>query len=509
MVYYLYMLIVSDDVMPRPLPQVSTVSILTALNKSTPAAEVAKLQYSVLNTEHVYHDAQVLSEIHLLEGGAPKTSVAFRPERLALHEVIVAVSTGIKLDDEEEMREAVTDIYGEVMVQLSGIDFDSMREAQKAEITGIYDAINSNTLASSQFKDSKHVAKVQELITKAGGKAFGQFKEGFSAKDAIVERATDLAFTDMVNITNQKTVTSVIAEKVATSKYRQIAIPVQSERLTLFVAGGQASGKGSSVARMQESVSKSGKDWQDFAKVNTDSFKSLILEPGTVLPHLYSQLAQEEASLIHGKVNDRITLLAEYGCAPHVFVDQVFVGQDKIEQGLMGGGKVRGIIVSTDVSTALSRSFDRGEQDGAKGRYENTEGILACHRNMTAQVPSKLALFVGSDVKVDIVDNNVAFGEQADNVAAIDLHSRSVQVFDEAKLSRFAEKIYINKEADTFEEIYEPHDETPTAAVYLSQLTSAGCSLENVVLHKAAAAEEEEEDMGYMSGEGEDMGCKF
>ena len=137
------MLIVSDDVMPRPLPQVSTVSILTALNKSTPAAEVAKLQYSVLNTEHVYHDAQVLSEIHLLEGGAPKTSVAFRPERLALHEVIVAVSTGIKLDDEEEMREAVTDIYGEVMVQLSGIDFDSMREAQKAEITGIYDAINS------------------------------------------------------------------------------------------------------------------------------------------------------------------------------------------------------------------------------------------------------------------------------------------------------------------------------------------------------------------------------
>jgi len=470
------MLSVIGAAMPKKLPKVSTVSILTALNTSTPASEVAKLQYSVLDTRHVYHDAKELSEIQRLESGAPKFSVAFRPERLALHEVIVAVSTGIKLDNEEAMRTAVTDVHQEVMSKLSDFSFDDIRASQKAEIIGVYDAIKSGTLDSSPLNKSKHVTKVKELIAKADGKVFGEFKEDFSAKDAIIARATDLAFTDEVNIINQQVVASVIAGKVEKSKYKQINIPEQSERLTLFVAGGQASGKGSSVARMQASLSDSGEDWQDFAKVNTDSFKSLILEPGTVEPHLYSQLAQEEASLIHGKVSDRITLLAKSGRAPHVFVDQVFVGKDKIEQGLIGGGKVRGIIVSTDVGDALSRSFERGKEDGAKGRYEHTEGILACHRNMTAQVPTTLALFIGSDVKVDIVDNNVEYGKQAEDVATIDLHSSTVKIVDKAKLSRFAEKVHINVAADTLDELYNPHDETP-AIDYLKELIVAGCRL--------------------------------
>ena len=104
-----------------------------------------------------------------------------------------------------------------------------------------------------------------------------------------------------------------------------------------MVNGGPASGKGTSVANIMASAADVGIDWKNVAKINTDSYKPLLLEPGSVKPELYSQLAQEEAATVDQLIQKRLIIRAENKQAPHTYIDQVFPGTDKFRYGLIQG----------------------------------------------------------------------------------------------------------------------------------------------------------------------------
>lgn len=430
--------------------KVSTVSILTSLNKS-PTVDgvlVEDLKYTVLDDKEVsYHSAQDLAELHSInEKLAPKDFVAYRPERLALHETIVAVSTSLQLEDETEMQSTCKAIYKEVMKDLDSLNLDQIRANYESNVSELVERFLSGEDISSEPNGAK-VAEICNQVVSSGA-VFGNYKDGFTQKKAMITRATDVLYTEESN----RLIRPLVARKIEeNTTVKQLEIPAPSDRLTLMVAGGQASGKGSSVARLQEAAKKDNLKWSNFVKINTDSYKSLLLKPDSVKPELFSQLAQEEASVIHLKVQNRLIEKANHQQAPHAFIDQVFVGKDKIEYGLMKEGKVKGIIVSTDVGDAVERSYSRGAQEG---RYENTQGILRCHKLMAQQVPTTLSNFVGQDVEFLLVDNNVAKGEQAENVMSVNLKTKELSIYSEINLERFAHKGKINEKATTRDNLY-------------------------------------------------------
>ena len=159
------------------------------------------------------------------------------------------------------------------------------------------------------------------------------------------------------------------------------------------------------------------------------------------------------------------------GRAPHTFIDQVYAGKDKIEYGLINGGKVRGTIVSTDTEDALIRSYGRGVKDGDKGRYESTHVLLRLHKSMTEQTPTTLSEFSGQDVQFLFVDNNVPEDQPSQKFMAVDMKSQDVVIYSQEKLDRFALKTSINIDAKSSSDLYHHARHEPA---YLAPLEAKG-----------------------------------
>ncbi|MFM9834849.1 MAG: zeta toxin family protein, partial [Methylophilaceae bacterium] len=231
-------------------------------------------------------------------------------------------------------------------------------------------------------------------------------------------------------------------------------------RITAMVAGGQASGKGSSVRILEKEIESRGINWLDFVRINTDSYKPLVLRPGSVDKFQYSQLTQTEASIIHQKLFSKLCLMAQNDKAPHVLVDQVFVGEDKLEYAKINSGQAIVAVVSTEVTTAIERAFQRGM--GANppelGRFEDTESILRCHKRVAEQLPHILAKFVGSNATARILDNNVIFGAAPDCAAMIFLGAddKRIVVLSKNAMKDFLRKLFINEKARGVAEVYPP-----------------------------------------------------
>lgn len=465
--------------MGREAWEVSTVTMLSALKKEPVVQGIAlsDLRYTVLDTQRVaYRDAQELAEIHSLDKKVlPKEYVAFRPERLALHETIVAVSTQLQLTDERQMQSVSRKVYESVRRELSELNLEQLRSEITADTTRLVDAY----LQGEDISQQRNGKQVADLCEKAKEATFGEFKAEYKLKDAVIARVTDLQFTEQATQRIQPLVQKHLPQDIA-----RLEIPEPGKRLTLMVAGGQASGKGSSVARLQSAADEEGIRWANVVKINTDSYKPLLLSPEEVRPQLYSQLSQEEASLVNGKIQQRLNQMAEAKQAPHTFVDQVFVGADRIQYGLKEGGRVYGYVVSTDVHDAIQRAYARGEEEG---RFEDTKGILRLHRGMTTQMPTTLAQFAGRDVNFRLVDNNVTRGEAPRPVMDVDLLHRAVTVHSQAMLDRFVAKTRINLDATSAENLYE------TSATanndYLAPFLQAECEI-----NRSEAGEETVQD---------------
>jgi hypothetical protein len=439
--------------MPGEAWKCSTVSIMSALqNKGVvDGIDVRQLKYTILdNTNVTYRGSKELGALHLIDSTMdPKEYVAYRPQRLALHETIVAVSTQLKTVDEDDMRYVVGIVYADVLAKLEGLALETLRDSMTAEIKALVLKYQKGIDISKAVNGALVAAICDQVEAKRD--VFAQFKETYTPEDAMVARAVDILFSEESKKQIETLVSSVIASQ---DILEPLTIPSPKDRTMFMVSGGQASGKGSSVARLEESAAAEKIEWDNVVKVNTDSYRLLLLKPGSVQKELYSQLSQPEAATINQSIQKRLATMAHAGKAPHVFVDQVFVGPAQIDLGLLKGGKVRGIIVSTDVGDAIERSYTRGLNDGDEGRYEATKGLLTCHQKMAAQVPTTLSKYSGKNVTFLLVDNNVPKGEQAEDVMEVDLLRRKVQVFSEAKLDRFALKAKINPGATSKEDLY-------------------------------------------------------
>lgn len=433
----------------------------TIVLSSGKAADVSELKYTVLDNQKVgYRDAQELAELHLLTKELPKNLVAFRPERLALHEIISAVTTKIrckddtKLDNDEVLQKIVNSISHDIKPQLSDAEarLDAMREKISAETAAIVKKMIANEPIPPEERPDyfADIQKYYDAFSKSDVK-IGEQKPGYNLEAAVVAKVTDVVYTKIATKEIGKIVNDHIDHLIKDNVFEPLQIPAANERQTFMVCGGPASGKGSSVYALERSAEKSGIKWEDVAKINTDAYKPLLLQADTVVPELYSQLAQEEASLVNAKTQEKLKQLAEAGKAPHVLFDQVFVGPDQLKIAKINQGETKVMVVSTEVIDAVERSYSRGTQTG---RFENTTGILNCHKNMTKQLPDRVAELHKENVSMRIVDNNVERGKAPITIADIDCYNGHIQIYDDEKMDRFIAKTTINPNAISKDEVY-------------------------------------------------------
>ncbi len=453
---------------------VSTVSVLTRL-KANPAApagvSVSDLKYTILDSEHVYRGAQELAELHSCDATRLVNSyVAFKPARLALHEAIVGVVTTLQVQDEEEMQATVAKVHRAVLDELAGLNIDGLRNEIETRVAVLVDArLSEQQIELLPDPDEQQIWDACETacntVEKASseGYGFGSYAPGYSARDAMIALATDSLYSNRAT----QLIKALVLQKItADATLQPLQIPPQNERKTLLVTGGISSGKGSSVKTMEVSAEHVGIAWKNIAKINGDSLKPLLLQQSEVRPDLYSQLSQEEASLLTKiKIKGALREMVLAGTAPHMFFDQTRIERDA-EFGVENGGQVIGLIVSTDVENAISRAAKRGEETG---RFEAKINILGNHKAVADELTTVLTALRGKRAQFTLVDNNVSRGQNPIQVMIVDTASQSITVLSPPHLADFAKKSNINSQAMHHRELYTG---TKTYETYLEELST-------------------------------------
>lgn len=235
------------------LPIIDLSPLLThgVVSKATDSKEVSveDLKYSIFNLEHCYYNQLKLAELYCAIEDAPKMLVAFKPHRLTLHEVIVAVSTMIQYGNEASMRSAVIAVYSDSHfqseVKLICESLEREREAIKKRVVFLLEKYKKRETIEDETENSL----LKEIYEKAYSNRdkIGKRVDKFTADDAVVHVVTDRLYHYTASKKLKNYIKIYIDKLISAGKYKSIKIPRQNERYTFMVAGGQASGKGTTI----------------------------------------------------------------------------------------------------------------------------------------------------------------------------------------------------------------------------------------------------------------------
>lgn len=404
-------------------------------------------EYTILSKTHTYFNQTFTPRsLEALKLAFPEKSYAalvyYRPERLLLHECIIQVVTQLQLDGETHMHKTVRELYESVMKAHS----NTLEELAKAPASDCEAAIHE-----------AHQAHIRTVL--------------------------------------KPLVTTEIQKFCNDAKATLLPLPeTSSERKTYLLAGGIASGKGASAWKVKLDAESNGIPYAALVKINGDSLKPLLLEPGSVSAAAYSQLCVDEATFIKAQIFERLHALAKIGKAPHTFIDETGLKETAIKYATENDGAMTVIIVSTEVKDAVVRSFTRGAKDGVKGRYEHTKNILANHRAVATGILKFLVQLPSDEhpnITLTFVDNNVPEGEGTQIFCTVNLQTRKMMMHDKEQLMAFIKKTFINVDAATPEEVYTDLETgvlDRAVAEFLATITANGYEIKlPEPLHEAAS----------------------
>lgn len=458
--------------------KIPSISIISLFEEKKPTislpngllVDASALKYTILDEENVYRDILSLAELYCAFGVPPRELVSYKPTRIGLHEIIVAVETRLQVTDqlafEKPFQLLVNKIYQGIKKSL-----ESEQEILRPERVNLQARVSEFVTLHSMQKDYipidsdfvgfslQETLVIKKVYAAANQRRFsdkppilGQYLKRYNWESAIIDRVTDCLFTQIASQRINDLVNKYIDSLIESKQLMPLDIPAANSRYTFMVTGGTASGKGYSVEEMKYSTEKMGISWSNVAKINTDDFKPLVCpQEKNVEPILYSQLSRDEASFINTKILNRLMEMALNGTAPHVFFDQVFVNRDQLNFGKTSEYKhVYIVVVAAEIKNCLERSFTRGQQTG---RYECSSTMINTHRNMAIELPEHLKEVRNNKASLKIIDNNKIQAPPYE-IANINCQEGVINIYDADAVRRFIHKTAINCNAQSDEDLY-------------------------------------------------------
>jgi hypothetical protein len=219
-----------------------------------------------------------------------------------------------------------------------------------------------------------------------------------------------------------------------------------TDRCTLSVNGGIASGKGTSAAMLESyHVEDLNRGRGDKVRINGDSYKPFFAEipqdRNRVTSQYYSQLCQDEANWVSTELTSRLAhRIRSEGKGPDVFIDKAVLPPEWLGFITEGAARLVSIIVTIPVDEAIIRASARGE---VIGRFEATDNILTTHKNSADGFVRFLEKNQGKNVTCQIYDNSQEAG-QPKFVAEIDCTAGTIEVMDKELMTNYLKKRCIN-----------------------------------------------------------------
>ncbi len=425
---------------------------------------------TIFRAENVSTSAAKAYELSDFCGLPAEELVAFRVERLIVHELLIHVMTGIAVPDghddedlgrnfrgiaatilnrfiaphredlarvfEQLKHKAAVIIEREFVNALAGpkmpvgvnqpdhsrwlFAFYKSRKlsSQPSETVAEHDQrIVSAWWEKSQKPDDRLKARCFAALHRVATAVISQHGRLLGDNALLREIAVTLLCNDFGSVVIGEAILPFVQEAVACEGYR--FLPRQEKPVVMNVKGAPASGKSTMRPLQKILAGKLNFPWDDFALISPDIWRKFLLDYaalGTAYKYA-GTLTGHEVEIIDRKLDDRMADRAARGEMPHLLIDRFrfdsFV--PNLEEGSSRlltrfGDLVYMFFMITPPETTVERAWTRGLK---VGRYKAVEDLLAHNVEAYAGMPELFftwALIAGKRVHYEFLDNSVARG---------------------------------------------------------------------------------------------------
>jgi hypothetical protein len=397
---------------------------------------------TIFRRENVFTSIAAATELRGLTGFELSELVAFRPQRLMLHELLVRVTADFAVPDGSRIGDL-------------GINFREMArhllarylEPQMSAIVGAYDCARlevKNTidaavstlsrgwgpteisglerLASEASEPAraggyKDLARVMSALFAAQGHAWG-------TKELIASIATDLACNDYGSDCIGRALDPLLRHAAAAEGYR--LLPRQQSPVVINTKGPSASGKSTLRPLQKKLAGEIGVQWSDFALISPDIWRKQLLDYsalGTAYKYA-GAFTSDELQIIDRKLDRYMARKHQRGDMSHLLIDRFrfdSFAADSDEEGsnllTRFGQSVYLFFMITPPEQLVERAWKRGLEFG---RYKAVDDTLAHAVEAYSGIPDVFFTWIRrSDKRIqfEFLDNTVSLGERPRTVA--------------------------------------------------------------------------------------------
>ncbi len=404
--------------------------------------------------------------------------VAFRAERLIVHELLIRVTTSLAVPDGRDYED-----LGRNFRQIAGIILDRYIAPHRAELKQVLDSLRAEASSLIERELAKAfaapkpaaepddaswlrrlfpvertarrppqaiepaVARDRRIVAewqKKSGKAGNRLEQAcFDAlgrvATAVISRRgrlfgdnallTELTLTLVCNDYGSEVIGDAIVpyfqEAVAREGFHPL--PPQEKPVVMNVKGASASGKSTMRPLQKILARKLDLPWEKFALVSPDIWRKFLLDYGSLgAAYKYAgTLSGHEVDIIDKKLDRRMAVRSDRGDMPHLLIDRFRFDSFVPESEGRGskrlltrfGDLIYMFFMITPPELTVERAWTRGLQ---VGRYKAVDDLLAHNIEAFTGMPELFftwALSKSKRVHYEFLDNSVAQGRPPRTVA--------------------------------------------------------------------------------------------
>ena len=401
-------------------------------------------------------------------GLPPQQLVAFRPERLVIHELLVRVTAGLAVPDGNDygdlgrnFREiASTILTKDVAPRLDDLKriFDDVKSAASVviaqEVSNLFSLRRKPEADADQtrgarrlfgFAPPKRPSRPRESAEQRERRTILEWSNRAQAADSRLDQSclralstiataiaarrgrlladekllTDLAVRLVCNDFGSESIGDALAPLIQQAALREGYSPLspQGRPVIMNVKGASAAGKSSMRPLQRALARKLGFPWENFALISPDIWRKFLLDYGSLgSAYKYAgTMTGHEIEIIDKKLDRHMAMKAARRETPHLLIDRFrfdsFVeGKEPTRLLTRFGDLVYMFFLITPPEMTVERAWKRGLQ---VGRYKAVEDLLAHNVEAFAGMPELFftwALDTHRRVHYEFLDNSVAEG---------------------------------------------------------------------------------------------------
>jgi hypothetical protein len=397
---------------------------------------------TIFRADNVFTSMSSAVELRGLTGFGLSELVVFRPERLALHELLVRITADFAVPDGTRIEDLGLNFREMARLLLSQYLLPQMHA-----IVGAYDRERKNAKGTidaavarlSRGWGPEHIAEFERLAVSAGGSVeaaaykslartmcalFATQGHAWGTKELIASMAADLACNDFGSDFIGRTIAPLLRDAAHEQGYK--LLPRQEHPVVINTKGPSASGKSTLRPLLKKLAGDIGVQWSDFALISPDIWRKQLLDYASLgTAYKYAgAFTSDELQIVDQKLDRYMANKHQRGEMSHLLIDRFrfdSFAADSAEAGsnllTRFGQSVYLFFMITPPELLVERAWKRGLE---VGRYKAVDDTLAHAVEAYSGIPDVFFTWVRrSDkrIRFEFLDNTVRLGERPRTVA--------------------------------------------------------------------------------------------